>query len=118
MIRFSQLTLRRGTKVLLESADLILNPGQKVGLIGSNGTGKSSLFGLLRGELHADQGEVGYPAQWRVAHVAQETPALDRAAIEYAIDGDTALRKLERELEEAEATNDGMRMGELYAAMG
>src|SRR5207253_2891671 len=77
-----------------------------------------SLFGLLRGELHADQGEVDYPRHWRVAHVAQETPALDRPALEYAIDGDTTLRKLEAELAAAEALDDGMRMGELYAAMG
>ena len=98
MIRLSQLTLRRGTKVLLDNADLTLNPGQKIGLIGSNGTGKSSLFGLLRGELHADQGEVDFPAYWRVVHVAQETPALDRPALEYAIDGDTSLRRLETEL--------------------
>ena len=118
MIRFSQVTLRRGTKVLVEGADLILNPGQRIGLIGSNGTGKSSLFALLRGELHADQGEVDYPPQWRVAHVAQETPALERPALEYAIDGDTTLRELESELAEAEEANDGMRMGELYAAMG
>ena len=118
MIRFSQVTLRRGTKVLLEGVDVILNPGQKIGLIGSNGTGKSSLFGLLRGELHADQGEVDFPRHWRVAHVAQETPALDRPALEYAIDGDTTLRNLESELAAAEASNDGMRMGELYAAMG
>ena len=118
MIRLSQLTLIRGTKVLLESADLTLNPGDKIGLIGSNGTGKSSLFALLRGELHADGGEVDFPARWRLAHVAQETPALDRPALEYAIDGDTTLRRLEGELEHAEAANDGMRMGELHAALG
>src|SRR5688572_3701506 len=117
MIRLSQLTLIRGTKVLLENADLTLNPGDKIGLIGSNGTGKSSLFALLRGELHADAGEVDFPARWRLAHVAQETPALDRPAIEYAIDGDTTLRRLETELEAAEAANDGMRMGEVHAAM-
>src|SRR3982075_1746547 len=98
MIRLSQLTLIRGTKVLLEAADVSLNPGDKIGLIGANGSGKSSLFALLRGELHADQGEVDYPARWRVAHVAQETPALERTALEYAIDGDTTLRRLEREL--------------------
>ena len=118
MIRLSQLTLIRGTKVLLEAADVALNPGDKIGLIGANGTGKSSLFALLRGELHADQGEFDYPARWRLAHVAQETPALDRPALEYAIDGDIALRKLETELAAAEAANDGMRMGELHAAMG
>ncbi len=89
MIRLSQVTLRRGAKVLLEGADLALNAGEKIGLIGANGSGKSSLFALLRGELHADQGEVDYPARWRVAHVAQETPALERPALEYAIDGDT-----------------------------
>jgi ATP-binding cassette subfamily F protein 3 len=122
MIRLSQVTLIRGTKVLLEGADIALNPGDKIGLIGPNGSGKSSLFALLRGELHADQGEVDFPARWRVAHVAQETPALDRPALEYAIDGDTTLRRLERELAEAEAHEDaessGLRIGELHAALG
>src|SRR6266513_1709200 len=98
MIRLSQVTLRRGAKTLLDGADVALNPGDKIGLIGANGSGKSSLFALLRGELHADKGEVDYPARWRVAHVAQETPALERPALEYA--------------------NDGHRIGELHAAMG
>src|SRR5258705_1079515 len=122
MIRLSQVTLRRGAKTLLEGADVSLNPGDRIGLIGANGSGKSSLFALLRGELHADQGEVDYPARWRVAYVAQETPALDRPALEYAIDGDTTLRKLEAELAEIEAAEDtehsGHRIGELHAAMG
>ena len=115
MIRFTQVTLRRGAKVLLEDADVSLNPGDRIGLIGANGTGKSSVFALLRGELHADRGEVDYPARWRVAHVAQETPALDRAAIDYAIDGDTTLRRLEAELAAAEAADDGERIGAIYA---
>ena len=115
MIRFTRITLRRGAKVLLESADVALNPGDKIGLIGANGTGKSSVFAMLRGELQADQGEVDFPARWRVAHVAQETPALDRAAIEYAIDGDTTLRRLEAELAAAEAADDGERIGSIYA---
>ena len=118
MIRLADVTLRRGTKVLLEGADVSLNPGDKIGLIGNNGTGKSSLFAVLRGELHADKGEVDYPARWRVAHVAQETPALDRAAIDYAIDGDVLLRTLEGNLEQAEADDDGLRIGELHAALG
>jgi len=118
MIRLSQVTLQRGTKVLLESADVSLNPGDRIGLIGANGSGKSSLFALLRGELHADQGEVDFPARWRVAHVAQETPALERPALEYAIDGDTTLRRLERELSAAEIANDGHLIGELHAALG
>src|SRR5438128_7169701 len=91
MIRFSQVSLIRGTKPLLEGADVLLNPGERIGLIGANGSGKSSLFALLRGELHADKGDAEFPASWRVAHVAQETPALERPAVEYAIDGDQAL---------------------------
>src|SRR4249920_1962628 len=117
MIRLSQVTLRRGAKALLEGADVSLNPGDRIGLIGANGSGKSSLFALLRGELHADKGEVDYPSRWRVAYVAQETPALERSALEYAIDGDTTLRRLERELAAAEAANDGHLMGELHAAL-
>ena len=121
MIRLSQVTLRRGAKVLLEGADLALNPGEKVGLIGANGSGKSSLFALLTGELHADAGEVDYPARWRVAHVAQETPALARPALEYAIDGDTRLRSLEAELAAVEAGEhteaSGVRLAELHTAL-
>jgi ATP-binding cassette, subfamily F, member 3 len=113
VIRFSKFTLARGAKVLVEDADLAIHPGERVGLIGANGSGKSSLFALLRGELHADKGEVDFPAQWRLAHVAQETPALGRAALEYAIDGDTSLRRLQDELA---ATEDGLRLGELHAA--
>jgi ATP-binding cassette, subfamily F, member 3 len=118
MIRLSQVTLRRGAKTLLEGADVALNPGDRIGLIGANGSGKSSLFALLRDELHADKGEVDFPKQWRIAHVAQETPALERPALEYAIDGDPRLRRLEAELAQAEASNDGHRIGELHAALG
>jgi len=117
MIRLTRVTLARGAKVLVEGADVALNPGDRIGLIGSNGSGKSSLFALLRGELHADKGDVEFPARWRVAHVAQETPALERPALDYAIDGDTTLRRLERELTEAEDAHDGMRMGEVHAAL-
>ncbi|MEI8035346.1 MAG: ATP-binding cassette domain-containing protein [Betaproteobacteria bacterium] len=118
MIRFTQLTLRRGVKVLIEAADAALNPGDKIGLIGANGTGKSSLFALLRNEIQADQGQVDFPARWRVAYVAQETPALECPAIEYAMDGDTTLRRLERELAKAEEANDGERIGEIYGELG
>ena len=117
MIRFSQVSLIRGTKPLLEGADVTLNPGEHIGLIGANGSGKSSLFALLRGELHTDKGELDYPAQWRVAHVAQEALALDRPAVEYAIDGDGALRSLEAKLAAAEAEGHGALMGELHAAL-
>jgi len=118
MIRFSNISLIRGTKVLLEGADAVLNPGDRIGLIGANGSGKSSLFAVLRGELHTDKGDAEFPPQWRVAHVAQETPALDRPAVEYAIDGDTNLRALEKRLLQAEKENNGNLIGELYAALG
>ncbi|SSW66933.1 ATP-binding cassette domain-containing protein [Achromobacter agilis] len=121
MIRFQQVSLARGVKPLLDKVDLLLNPGDKIGLIGANGAGKSSLFGLLRGTLHADQGDLDFPANWRMAYVAQETPALDRPAIEYAIDGDVTLRRLEAELAaleaEPESAENGLRMADIYAAL-
>ncbi|MFS2113359.1 MULTISPECIES: ATP-binding cassette domain-containing protein [Herbaspirillum] len=121
MIRFQQVSLQRGVKPLLENVDLTLNPGDKIGLIGANGAGKSSLFAMLRGELHADQGNIDFPARWRMAYVAQETPALDRPAIEYAIDGDAHLRQLEADLARAEAQpddkHDGNHIAELHTAL-
>ena len=74
MIRFEQLSLRRGAKLLVERASLQIAPGEHVGLVGANGSGKSSLFALLRGELHADSGELAMPPTWRIAHVAQHAP--------------------------------------------
>jgi ATP-binding cassette subfamily F protein 3 len=123
MIRLQNLSLNRGVKPLFESASLTINPGERVGLIGANGSGKSTLFSMLRGELHADGGEIDYPAAWRVAYVAQETPALERAAVEYAIDGDVTLRKLEAELAELEADTEDMspehgnRLGEIHGLL-
>jgi len=121
MIRFQQVSLARGVKPLLDNVDLTLNPGDKIGLIGANGAGKSSLFAMLRGELHADQGDIDFPARWRMAHVAQETPALDRSAIDYAIDGDTHLRALQAALQATEAEADsaeaGTRIAELHTAL-
>lgn len=121
MIRFQNVSLARGVKPLLDGADLTLNPGDRIGLIGANGAGKSSLFGVLRGELHADQGSVDFPAKWRVSHVAQETPALDTPAIEYAIDGDVTLRALQRQLanleNQPESAENGTHIAELHTAL-
>ncbi|MEX0615545.1 MAG: ATP-binding cassette domain-containing protein, partial [Methylophaga sp.] len=75
MIKLSQLSLRRGPRLLFENASLLIHPGQRVGLTGANGTGKSSLFAMIRGQLHADQGELSFPGNWVISHVAQETPA-------------------------------------------
>ena len=76
MIQLKNLTLTRGVKILIEGASFQLHPGHKVGLTGANGAGKSSLFALLRGELHVESGDLDMPPQWVIAHVAQETPAL------------------------------------------
>ncbi len=90
MIRFNQFSLSRGTKPLFEGTTFALNPGEKAGLVGANGAGKSTLFSVLRGELHADGGDVSMPPSWQIAHVSQETPAVDRNALDYTLDGDVA----------------------------
>ncbi|WP_339940435.1 ABC-F family ATP-binding cassette domain-containing protein, partial [Undibacterium luofuense] len=121
MIRLQQISLLRGNKSLFEQADVTLNPGERIGLIGSNGTGKSTLFAMLRQELHPDQGNIDIPASWQMASVAQETPALDRPAIDYALDGDTRLRGLEARLAELESREHdeqtGLAMAEVHAAL-
>ena len=116
MIRITNLTLARGPKRLFEGANLTLFPGHKVGLIGPNGCGKTSLFALLRGQLHQDAGEVDMPAKWVIAHVAQETPRSDRTALDYALDGDTELRAVENDLAKAELEHEsGEKIAELHA---
>lgn len=118
MIQFKNLTLTRGVKVLVEGASFQLHPGHKVGLTGANGAGKSSIFAMLRGELHAESGDLDMPPQWVIAHVAQETPALQDAAIEFVLDGDVELRSIERALADAEARHEGEKVGELHARLG
>jgi ATP-binding cassette, subfamily F, member 3 len=103
VLRISNLTLARGSNRLLEGASLRVHPGQKVGLIGANGSGKSSLFALLRGELVADGGDVSLPPAWVIAYVAQEPAASPLPAIDYVLDGDAELRAIERELAAATA---------------
>ena len=114
MIQISGLCLLRGSKQLLDEADAVIYPGHKVGLIGANGCGKSSLFALIRGELHADQGSCDLPRQWRIVSVAQETPATDRSALEYVIDGDTRFRELQQQLQQAEDAHDGDQIARLH----
>jgi len=114
LIQFKQLTLTRGVKILIEGANLQLHPGHKVGLTGANGAGKSSLFAMLRGELHPEKGDFEMPASWVVAHVAQETPALAMPAIEFVLDGDVELREIETALLNAEANHQGELIAELH----
>ncbi|PHQ93080.1 MAG: ABC transporter ATP-binding protein [Idiomarina sp.] len=107
MIRAEAITLLRGGDVLFEDSDLQVFPGHRVGLVGRNGCGKSSLFAMLRGELSADSGNIHLPAEWRIASVAQDTPALDKSAIDYVMDGDAEFRQLEAQLAQAESDNNG-----------
>ena len=113
MITLRNASLRRGNRVLLEDVSLIFYAGQKVGITGANGTGKSSLFALLRGEIHTDSGDLDIPPRLTIAHVAQEISGLDRPAIEYVIDGDAELRDIEAQLELE--TDNGKHIAALYA---
>ena len=115
MIVLKNVSLRRGTKVLLENASVTLNPGEKVGLIGRNGAGKSSLFALLNGGLHEDSGEFSMPPNWRMAQVAQHMPETEQPAAQFVLDGDTRLAELTQQLQQAEASGDGMRIAQLHA---
>lgn len=114
MIRLSNLTLQRGPQRLLEGAELTLHPGQKAGLIGANGAGKSSLFALLRGELTPDAGNCQLPGDWRIAHMRQEVDTLERLAVDYVLDGDERLRTIQRDLEAAESAHDGTAVARLH----
>ncbi len=118
MITLKNVTLRRGAKVLLDGATVTLNPGEKVGLVGRNGAGKSSLFALLNGGLHEDGGEYYIPHQWRMGQVAQDMPETDQSATEFVVEGDTVLLAARLEVAAAEATDDYNRMAHAYTELG
>ncbi|MFM8692575.1 MAG: ABC-F family ATP-binding cassette domain-containing protein [Limnohabitans sp.] len=115
MIVLKNVSLRRGTKVLLGDVSINLNPGEKIGLIGRNGAGKSSLFALLDSSLHEDRGEFSMTPHWRMAQVAQHMPETDQSAAQFVLDGDTRLAELLAMLQKAEAGGDGMRIAQLHA---
>ena len=117
MIVLRNLTFARAGQPLVEGASLQLGPGWKIGLTGANGCGKSSFFALFNNKLHAESGDLGWPASWVIAHVAQEMLALQDAAIEFVLDGDAELRSVERALVEAEASGDGEKIGALHARL-
>ena len=117
MITLKNITLRRSAKVLLENASVSLNPGEKVGLVGRNGAGKSSLFALLNGGLHEDTGEFYIPTQWRMGQVAQEMPETDQSATAFVVEGDTQLLSAQMEVSAAEATDDYERMAHAYMTL-
>ncbi|KQT10722.1 ABC-F family ATP-binding cassette domain-containing protein [Ramlibacter sp. Leaf400] len=115
MITLRNLTLRRGAKVLLDKVSATLNPGEKVGLVGRNGAGKSSLFALFNGSLHEDAGEFSVPAHWRLSQVAQHMPETGESATDFVLGGDTRLMTLREELAQAENSEDGMRIAHAHS---
>ena len=117
MILLRNLAFARGSRRLVDNASLQLHPGWRIGLTGANGCGKSSFFALFTGALHPESGDLDVPAVWVVAHVAQDTPALPDAALEFVLDGDAELRRIERELVAAEAAHDGDAIGTLHARL-
>ena len=117
MIALKGVTLRRGAKVLLDDASVVVNPGEKVGLVGRNGAGKSSLFALINGSLHEDGGEFAMPPGWRIAQVAQEMPETAASATAFVVAGDSALTAAQAEVAAAEAAGDGERMAHAYMAL-
>jgi ATP-binding cassette subfamily F protein 3 len=117
MITLKNVVLRRGAKVVLDGASVTLNPGEKVGLVGRNGAGKSSLFAMLNGSLHEDGGEFYIPAQWSMAQVAQDMPETDQSATAFVVEGDVVLLAAQNEVTASEESGDGDRMAHAYMAL-
>jgi len=117
VIQLRQLTLARGARHLIEDADLQVHAGWRVGVVGANGSGKSSLFALLRDELQPEAGACLLPRDWRIASVRQETPSLPQAALEFVLDGDTQLRETEAAIAAASEAHDGHRLAEAHARL-
>jgi ATP-binding cassette, subfamily F, member 3 len=117
MITVRNVTLRRGVKVVLQGATFTLNPGENAGLVGRNGAGKSSLFALLAGRLHADAGDIEMPPRWRLGEVAQHMPETDQGATDYVLEGDLPLAAANAALAAAEASHDGHAMADAHMAI-
>lgn len=117
MLTITDLSLQRGGVWLLESVSLTVQPGQRVAIVGANGAGKSSLFQLLLGQLAQEQGTVSLPGGCRIAHMAQEVEASGRSARDFVLDGDLDLRRLERELAQAEAAGDDHAIARIHGEL-
>ena len=117
MITLKDVSLRRGTKLVLDVANVTLQPGENVGLVGRNGAGKSSLFALLTNRLQSDGGDFYMPPRWRVGEVAQDMPETDDGATDFVLEGDTRLMEAQALIDAAEAGDDGHAIGEAHQAM-
>jgi len=117
MLQFKNISLRRGTKLVLDATSFTLQPGEKASLVGRNGAGKSSLFALLTGRLHADGGDVEMPPRWRIGEVAQSMPETDQGATDFVLEGDTPLMAARAALAKAEAAGDGHAIADAHTAL-
>jgi len=117
MLVLNQVSLRRGVKLVLDQASVVLQPGEKIGLVGRNGAGKSSLFSLLTQRLQSDAGEVGMPPRWRIGEVAQEMPETAQGATDFVLEGDTRLMEAQAQLVQAELDDDGHAMADAHHAI-
>jgi ATP-binding cassette, subfamily F, member 3 len=117
MLALNQVSLRRGVKLVLDQTSVVLQPGEKIGLVGRNGAGKSSLFSLLTNRLQSDAGDVSMPPRWRIGEVAQEMPETDQGATDFVLEGDTRLMEAQAQLAHAEAIDDGHAMADAHHAI-
>jgi len=117
VLNFKNISLRRGERLLFSGLSFIIHKGQKVGVTGANGTGKSSLFAMIRNIIHSDEGDLSMPQGIEIAHVAQEMPAVSRTAIDYIVDGDRSLRIIQEQLAHAELANDGIKQAEIHVKL-
>ncbi|HWH84545.1 MAG TPA: ATP-binding cassette domain-containing protein [Burkholderiaceae bacterium] len=117
MLVLNNVSLRRGVKLVLDAASVVLQPGEKIGLVGRNGAGKSSLFSLLTNRLQSDAGDLSMPPRWRIGEVAQEMPETDQGATDFVLEGDTRLMEAQAALAHAEAIDDGHAMGDAHHAI-
>ena len=117
MLALNNVSLRRGVKLVLDQASVVLQPGEKIGLVGRNGAGKSSLFSLLTRRLQSDAGDVAMPPRWRIGEVAQDMPETDQGATDFVLEGDTRLMEAQAQLVQAELDDDGHAMAEAHHAI-
>ena len=117
MLVLNNVSLRRGVKLVLDQTSVVLQPGEKIGLVGRNGAGKSSLFSLLTKRLQSDAGDVSMPPRWRIGEVAQDMPETDQGATDFVLEGDTRLMEAQAQLVQAELDDDGHAMGDAHQAI-
>ena len=115
MLSFTNLALRRGPNLLFEEASFVIHRDKKVGLIGANGAGKTSLFKMITGELDVEEGYLDYPQDLRMSYLAQEVPGTDDVAVQYVLEGDKQLIEIQQKIHAAETNERFDELGELHA---